>query len=181
MPLDHLPVSQNASNDALSRRRLLRAGAWAAPVIVLATAAPAAAASTDPVRSAAVIFPDPINAASYGPGNLSINNADIQYAYGQWGLTGTEEATGPATATVSYQVAVLRASDGSVLSSRDGGPVVIAKYGAHRENGVINGVPAGSYILRLTVTAVTFSASSLPYNFQAELPKSADSGVVTVA
>jgi hypothetical protein len=32
----------------LDRRQLLKAGAWAAPVLVLATAAPAAAASTDP-------------------------------------------------------------------------------------------------------------------------------------
>lgn len=34
---------------AIDRRQLLRAGAWAAPVIVLATSAPAAAASANPV------------------------------------------------------------------------------------------------------------------------------------
>src|SRR4051812_910081 len=40
--------SQAADNSGMDRRQLLRAGAWAAPVIVLATASPASAASTDP-------------------------------------------------------------------------------------------------------------------------------------
>lgn len=46
-----LPVIDDAFNTTTtSRRQLLKAGAWAAPVIVLATAAPASAnASTDPV------------------------------------------------------------------------------------------------------------------------------------
>lgn len=37
---------QTASAKVLDRRQILKAGAWAAPIIVLATAAPAAAAST---------------------------------------------------------------------------------------------------------------------------------------
>lgn len=43
---------------AIDRRTLLRAGAWAAPVIVLATAAPAAAASADPASTPAPRFSD---------------------------------------------------------------------------------------------------------------------------
>lgn len=180
MPLEHFPAPSATASEDVSRRALLRAGAWATPVVALAIAAPPAlAASTDPVRSAAVVFPDPINAASYNAGTLSINDIDIQYAYAQWGLTGAEEAEGPAT--VSYRIAVLRASDSSEIGSLDGGPIVVAKYASHRESGTIDSVPAGSYILRITVTTVTFSASPLPYNFQAALPQSADSGVVTVS
>lgn len=59
----------------LDRRQLLRAGAWAAPVIVLATAAPAAAQSGDPSDGglsfkATSLTRDP-----------NINNNKVQYEY----------------------------------------------------------------------------------------------------
>ncbi len=46
--LSRLPeAEESAERRGLSRRQLIKAGAWAAPVIVLATATPAAAASVD--------------------------------------------------------------------------------------------------------------------------------------
>ncbi|GAA3203536.1 hypothetical protein [Microbacterium terregens] len=51
---------QTASAKVLDRRQILKAGAWAAPIIVLATAAPAAAASTVvPDKSAPAPAPAP--------------------------------------------------------------------------------------------------------------------------
>lgn len=165
----------------LSRRELIRAGAWSAPVLVLATAAPAAAAvSTNPpppVLLRDTVYPEAINAASYNAGTLSVNDIDIKYDYARWGIT--DEAGGPATASVSYRISIL---DGSrqVLGFSDGGPIVVEKYESHREHGPVGNVPPGTYILQLTVTAVIFSQATLPYTFQADVPQSSESAPITV-
>lgn len=164
----------------VTRRSVLRVSAWAVPVVAVAVAAPLAAAS-GPVRRAAVVYPGLINAASYSPGTISINDTDIRYDYARWGLTGQEESQGPETATVMLRFAVLRAADLVEIASADGGPLAVAKYGDDHANGQLPGLPAGTYVLRLIVTSVTFSPSSLPYTFEADVPQSADSAPIVVA
>lgn len=59
----------------LDRRTLLRTGAWAAPVLVLATAAPAAAASA--------VNPVITGAFSFFPGGVG-GNVFVKYEGGEW-------------------------------------------------------------------------------------------------
>ncbi|RLK48007.1 hypothetical protein [Microbacterium telephonicum] len=83
---DALPRLDDAfdgsKRNGMDRRQLLKMGAWAAPVIVLATAAPAAAASTDPPTT-----------APYTPPNVvAVTNGDTEmlprYVSGATSVTG---------------------------------------------------------------------------------------------
>lgn len=168
------------TSDSVTRRSVLRAAAWTMPVIVAAAATPAAAASL-PVREVAVVYPDRLDVASYSPGTVQINAAAIIYDYARWGLSGEEEASGPDTATVSYLVEAVRVDVGTVVASAEGGPVVIAKYqeGSVTQR-VFSDVPPGDYVIRVTVTNVDLSASTLPYDFRATVPQVIESAIVTV-
>lgn len=175
-----LPAAAAPSPTVLSRRTVLAAGAWAAPVLVLAVATPAAAAS-GPEQVADVVRPDSVNAGSYAPGTVSVNDAGIHYDYARWGLSGQDENAGPATATVGYRIDVIDAVDGTVVATAGDSVEVIAKYQSAHVRTTIPGVPAGSYIVRATVFSVAFAAARTATGFRALAPTMADSPIVQVS
>jgi|GEM_PF-3435174 len=74
----HNGAAEPTERHSLSRRQLIKVGAWAAPVIVLATAAPAAAASID----------------VGGIDSLRITSANGQAQFGSnWGTSGESTFT----------------------------------------------------------------------------------------
>ncbi|WP_298944480.1 hypothetical protein [uncultured Microbacterium sp.] len=98
----------------LDRRQLIRAGAWAAPVIVLATAAPAAAQSLTLVNVPAsnLITPIKLSLNSY---NSNLYYAlDFAYAYLAWGQGGGS-GLAPGQMTVTYSVTLTKGNETIVV------------------------------------------------------------------
>lgn len=138
----------------LDRRGLLKAGVWAAPVIVLATAAPARAASTGDVPI------DDLVIQSYGLSDVSGQGiGPLQWAGGQVEY----EAADPATAMVSYTV-VITLPDGSQETLTSGGLSIPAFGSAELTGPLTYGVApmvAGDYTLTSTVYGSDGSKSAV--------------------
>lgn len=135
---------------ALNRRTLLKTGAWAAPVLVLAAAVPAARASE--TWSADVLDAPTFAVNSYVAGEIGVA-LQIRYDFNSWGSLGTAPATPPALATVAWKVT----ASGPETVDIDSGTETIGSYEStdyrFRE---VAGLPAGQYVVRLEATA-TFS------------------------
>lgn len=114
----------------IDRRQLLRAGAWAAPVIVLATAAPAAATSVDPASAgtgnvpASALFVD-----AYSVSDLNGNgtHGPLSWAGGQVGYWNAVQ--GIAVATFLW-TAVLTKPGGTTLTIASGSGNVPCRSGS---------------------------------------------------
>lgn len=130
----------------MDRRQLLRAGAWAAPVIVLAAAVPAAAASGDgevtpvdghsgPTVSRPVGDILKVKEATAASGwSLGALNYRMQefYSYDSWGLTGQNNQTdGPQSISFTYTVTLTHTASGAVVTPEKDVLVVLAKNGTH--------------------------------------------------
>lgn len=141
----------SGSRPGLDRRQLLKIGAWSAPAVVLATAAPAAAAShetgTIPVAQINLFSYgiQEINAGGEHLGPINWSGGRIEYT-GQW--------DDPPTGTVAYSVIATGPGGFSqVLHPED--VAVIALYGNHALAGVIFGTaPMAPGTYTVTTTAV---------------------------
>lgn len=142
----------------VDRRTLLKAGAWAAPVLVLTTAAPAMAASypVAPTANALVLSNFTIDGfgAITGTNNVGTSshkkkiqgNFQLQYNPTNWGAAWN--VTVPASLAVTWSITI----NGTVLDS--GTAVNVNQYGLIRKNfATANNLAAGTY-------TVVFSASA---------------------
>ncbi len=160
-----------------SRRQLLRAGVWAAPVIVLATAAPAAAGSITTVTATGVNAGVSISAqGNQGKAGDVAMNMDYYYAPGQFGgivwgnpsfslLTTTWLVTltrvGATTAAYSKSATVTLTYNASGVS---GTPTAVNAFwgGAGKTYPYANVTP-GQYVVTLTVTALPIMYNGTRY------------------
>ncbi len=148
--------SKDIAAKRVDRRTLLKAGAWAAPVLVLTTAAPAMAASIEPVPAAQLTV-------TSGP----LTNAGVSGALGPLSWAGGTIAWSrstpgqPTTASVSYTVSIVGPglpTTTLVTSSTNivnGGSFTVPalSYGAA-------GMAAGTYTITLTAIASDGSKSA---------------------
>ncbi|MGN6219260.1 MAG: hypothetical protein ACTHNQ_07135 [Microbacterium sp.] len=131
-------------NQGLSRRSVVKAAAWSAPVIVLAAAAPGVAASTGDVPIAVLEIQSygVTDAGGQGVGPLQWAGGQILYTAGD-----------PSVANVSYTIVAIF-PDGTETTLRSGS-VAIPAYGAAEITGpILYGeppMPAGEYTLVSTV------------------------------
>jgi len=151
----------------IDRRQLMKAGAWAAPVLLATVAVPAAMASSS--LSKAAIEASAPGARFGGPNTATIDHAAVSYKYGNWGLTGQNNQTnGPQTATVSWRVA-LKDANGAVFAyfpiGASGSTTrsdAIAKYGNSAAGGIsLTGVPAGNYTVVIEVLSITYAPNPI--------------------
>lgn len=134
--------------DGFDRRRLLKAAAWSAPVIAVAVAAPAAAASTAPEIT------DEFTIQSYGVTDQgwSGNSGPLLWSGGQidWGSPSQYTAT----ATITYTVTIFL-PDGR--SEQLAGPTstVIPAWGNVKVDAISWGtapIPKGKYTVTLNAS-----------------------------
>ena len=148
-----------------SRRQLIKAGAWAAPVIVLATASPAAAASMDTTVTAAAITAPVPAARVEGTDTVVLDHASVFYDNNKWASSGQRsQIECPATATVSWRVALKRA-DGTVFGHF---PIAATATPTLRIDALpmsgtaevrtiaLTGVPAGTYTVVTEMVSVAY-------------------------
>lgn len=161
----------NSSTDiptrGIDRRQLIKAGAWAAPVLIAAVAVPAAVASSA-LTKAAITAGKP--GVGGGRGTAVINYASVFYAYGEWGLKGQNSQTaGPQSASVRWRVA-LKKADGTLYAYFPIGAApdltaktsTIAKYGTASVAGItLTGVPAGAYTAVTEVVSVSYTPNPI--------------------
>lgn len=69
---DTLARALESDNNGLDRRKLLKIGVWAAPVVVLATATPAAAASPEQLSANSVSVPVTANQTAGNGGRVNV-------------------------------------------------------------------------------------------------------------
>jgi hypothetical protein len=142
-----------AASKGVDRRTLLKAGAWAAPVLVLTTAAPAMAASIEPVPKAQ------LTVSSYALSNLNNGGTPgpLSWAGGQisWSSPGTGQ---PTTASVSY----------TVVLSGPGGLSVNLATSATNISKYVKPLASGDYTVTLTAigsdgaTSATSNTLAIP-------------------
>jgi hypothetical protein len=137
-----------AASKGVDRRTLLKAGAWAAPVLVLTTAAPAMAASIEPVPKAQ------LTVSSYALSNLNNGGTPgpLSWAGGQisWSSPGTGQ---PTTASVSYTVVL--SGPGGLSVNLATSATNISKYGSFEVPAIQWGVkPLASGDYTVTLTAI---------------------------
>ncbi|MET0781275.1 MAG: hypothetical protein ABWZ16_07135 [Microbacterium sp.] len=170
----------------IGRRQLMKAGAWAAPALLVTVAAPAAMASSS-LSKAAIEAPTP-GARFGGPNTATIDFAAVSYKYGNWGLTGDNSQTdGPSTATVTWRVALKNASGavfayfpigaGGATSRTD----AIAKYSQSQVGNIsLTGVPAGTYTVVTEMVSVTYAPNPVKGVTFSSSPFSSGATAVTV-
>lgn len=150
----------------IDRRSLIKAGAWAAPALLVAVAAPAAVASS-------VLTKPAIDAKTPGArgtkGGAVVDYASVFYDYNAWGLKGKNpQAAGPQSASVVWRV-VLKRADGTVFGYFPIGAAgattktsVLVQYGTDSVSGVtLTGVPAGAYTVVTQVVTVTYTPNPI--------------------
>jgi hypothetical protein len=160
----HSNQSASASAKGVDRRTLLKAGAWAAPVLVLTTAAPAMAASIEPVPVAQ------LTVSSYSLSNLTNGGTPgpLLWNGGQiaWSSPGSGQ---PTTASVSYTV-VLSAPGGQSITLATSA-TNLTKYGSFE----VPAIPWGTKPLASGAYTVTLTAIG------SDGTKSAVSNTITIA
>jgi hypothetical protein len=145
-----------AASKGVDRRTLLKAGAWAAPVLVLTTAAPAMAASIEPVPAAQLTVTSGalINVGLSGAlGPLSWAGGTIAWSR----LTGGD----PTTASVGYTVTI--AGPGLPTTTLITSSTNIVNGGSFTVPGLsygAAGLAAGAYSITLTAIGSDGSTSA---------------------
>lgn len=143
------------ASKSVDRRTLLKAGAWAAPVLVLTTAAPAMAAS-GPVPNTQIVV---LSGALTNTGTAGVFGP-LSWAGGS--ITWSRATPGePTTARVSYTVILtgpsgtttLVPATSTLLTNGKALNIGAIPYGAA-------GLPAGKYTVTITVVSGTGSNSS---------------------
>lgn len=143
-------AANTVSAKGLDRRSLIKAGAWAAPALVMTVAAPAASASPGDVPTSE------LTASSYTVSNLNADGTPgpLSWAGGQIGWYSAPPSGEPTIATVSYTV-VLSGPGGLSVALVPAGVANIPRYGAHDFSAVTWGTkPLASGNYTVTVTAV---------------------------
>ncbi len=140
---------------AVSRRQLLRAGVWAAPVIVLATAAPAAAASGEAAGSP--IGAGNVAASAFAVDAYSMYNLNAGGTAGPLGWAGGQvgywnAVNGVALATFTWTLLLLR-PDGTSVTIGSGAASIAAGSSFTLPSRELQGKPlaTGTYTLTFTV------------------------------
>ena len=160
----HSNQSAPESGKSVDRRTLLKAGAWAAPVLVLTTAVPAMAASIEPVPAAQ------LTVSSYWLSNQTTGGTPgpLLWSGGQiaWSSPGAGQ---PTTASVSYTV-VLSAPGGQSITLATSA-TNLTKYGSFE----VPAIPWGTKPLASGAYTVTLTAIG------SDGTKSAVSNIITIA
>jgi len=159
MSQDLSSQNENAAPKGLQRRQVLRAAAWAAPALVLTTAAPAYAASYPAPGGNSVLVLN--NFTIDGLGNITgtdntgksshkkriAGNFQFQYNPTNWGAE--YNVTVPASLTVTYTLTV----GGTVIES--GTAVVLGQYATISATNwkTSNDLATGSYPVEFSVSA----------------------------
>lgn len=145
---------------AVSRRQLIRAGVWAAPVLVLTTAAPAAAASVVPPGAVPV---SQLTVQSNGLSDVRTGGTPGPLAWAGGRFTWASPGPGaPTLAPVSYTV-VLTGPGGLNVSLVPAGVANVAPSGFHDLPAVTWGtkpMAAGVYTVTVTIISGTESKSA---------------------
>ena len=136
-----------------TRRTVLRAAgaAWAAPVVLAATATPAAAASPNKTDKLATYN-------KYNPKigsnkrQIRLDTAQIWYDPNAWGVNQY-----PSKATVHWKVYVVDQSNNVVYTYLDGTVEINAYNNSQIYNKYSNTLPAGTYRVVSEIVSVTYS------------------------
>ena len=143
-------ASEEAPTRGLSRRQLVQAGVWAAPVVVLATAAPASAAvSSDAITVSAVLIAVPASGNGLRVWNFRVNVAN------------------PSTNSTSAAPTVFLSATGVIHAQSPANPAgpytTTVAPGFSAESGQIISVTTSGNKKSITVTpSVTFSGETFP-------------------
>lgn len=149
--------------DGADRRAVLLAGAWAVPVVAAVASAPAASAS--PVTS--LVKPAVRNAyapqvGSYEAGKIQLNSAQVEYAYGVWGLGGnTSQDDGPQSATFTWRVVVKNTAGEIVATLVPERTATKVKYDNDQVAAQVSGLAPGTYTVVSEIISVTFTPNPI--------------------
>lgn len=189
---DALPRLDGAFDDAsdgsertgLDRRQLLKLGAWAAPVIVLATAAPAAAAASGPSPYTPAVITDGVknngapNADSYNPGELQINSIQAYFNAGAFSAYAHDKF--PTVVTFTWQVYVIDTATGAkVATLRDETLSAVSRDSWLSTTSPILRLPAGKYRVVSAISGIVYSPNPIA-GVQFSTPPNSQSTDVTV-
>lgn len=173
---------------ALDRRQLLKVGAWAAPVLLLATAAPAASASTKAPATPPTAYGNAIINSSMGAqGNQGSGKIAAQFGFYysptgfadfSWGNpAGFQLLTTTWTLSVTKDGASAPAyseSGTKTITYANGAPgtptSVDERWGTGGTRPFISGLAAGGYTVAITYTSATFTANGKNYAANAVVP-----------
>lgn len=154
-------------SDGISRRRILQAGLWAAPAIVIATSAPAAAAS-QAVNGASLLRITNVTIRNLSAGSWAMYNFDFEYsvyndfpAFSGTGLEPWQAAQDPAFSTwaVTWILEILDSNNSVVQSFTDN--VILQHGGSYKHPDTNISVPtADSYTARLTLTSAQIATAN---------------------
>ena len=108
----------SADDHTIDRRKLLKVGAWAAPVVVLAAAVPAASAS-DGITQSSVSVPNPTPTATPGNGNSVVVRVSA-HTVAPLSITAVMEIKTPADGTW------VKPAAGSGITVADGSATTVA-------------------------------------------------------
>ncbi|WP_404431320.1 hypothetical protein LG299_14115 [Microbacterium lacus] len=177
--MDNFARPERAASTARSidRRTLLRAGAWAAPVVAVAVASPAASASDTPVQAAAGVAVAP-QVRLYGDHGIAVDSARFQYDYAAWNLQ--DEASGPTAVMMTFRVVVKNAAGVIVATLVPQETASIAKYQDVERKGQVAGLPAGTYTVVSEIISNVFSPNPTGGRFFSS-PATSTSVEVTIA
>lgn len=156
----------DVSSRALDRRQLIKAGAWAAPVIVLATAAPAAAAQSVDTRtySGAALVGVPLsidNEATAGLGKVCTHMEYRRNAFPYSDtINGSQiDVSAPAQLSVGWQIVAIGPGASTHETIVASGTAVAMMDAPTPEIGASFTLTPGSYRFELRFTAVNFTAN----------------------
>jgi hypothetical protein len=168
------------SGSGLDRRKVLRASAWAAPVVLVATATPAAAASKKVTADATYLVNNP-DAASNNPGKLKLNGAQLAYDRGVWNTAaGIGWNDTPTQATVVWTVFVQNSAGTVVHTFRDTQPTVTTGWISSGGEEISN-LPSGQYTVISRLMSVTYAPNPVGgVTFATDVPREKTT-TVTVA
>lgn len=129
------------------------------PVVAAVASAPAASASpVAELEKPAVRNVYAPQVGSYEPGKIQLNSAQVQYAYGVWGLTGsTSQDDGPQSAKVTWRVVVKNAAGVSVATLVTERTTDLDKYASDQVAAQVSGLAPGTYTVVSEIISVTFT------------------------
>lgn len=154
----------DVSSRALDRRQLIKAGAWAAPVIVLATAAPAAAAaqSVGATYSGAAVVSNTLslhNDSVAGQGTVTVAFRYDRNAFPEGHSVGGDWKTldAPSLLSIAWTVVAIGPESSTKETTVASGTAQAKIQGKSDDQTTIFSLPAGSYKFQFRFTSATFT------------------------
>lgn len=150
--LPQVGVDDAADQHALDRRQVLRAGVWAAPVIVLATAAPAAAQSITPAGGGPNVPASATAVDAYSIYDLNDGGTHGPIGWAGGHIRYWNPVNAVAVATLSY-VVLLKTPSGATFTVTSGVCNVASGQAFHLDQREVLQKPVakGTYTLTLSV------------------------------